>query len=215
MTLGVGPLTSRGFQDLTNVSRETMMRLETYANLLKKWQRAINLVSNRTLDDLWRRHMLDSAQIWPFLAEGLDKKPGPIIDLGTGAGFPGMVLAIMGAGDIHLMDSDSRKCAFLREVARETGTSVTIHQGRFDEIVPFEAKIVVSRACAPLDVLLRYAGPYLGPETTCLFLKGEQINTELTTAKKHWRIRETLIPSVSDSRGVVLKLEGISHGTAG
>ena len=113
---GPEPLAAAGFAAAINVSRETIERLERYAALLIKWNKTVNLVGRSTIADLWRRHMLDSAQLFPYLP----KSAGRLVDFGSGAGFPGLVLAIMGAPDVHLVEANARKCAFLREAARVT-----------------------------------------------------------------------------------------------
>jgi 16S rRNA (guanine527-N7)-methyltransferase len=132
-----------------------------------------------------------------------------MLDIGSGAGFPGMVLAIMGARNVELVESDERKCLFLREVSRETSTDVTVTNERIEKLSPKTVDVLTSRACAPLDVLLGYARPYLGPSTICLFPKGRTVQDELTTAQKRWNIRYTLHQSVSDSAARIVRLEGI------
>lgn len=194
------------FQRQIDVSRETFERLECYERLLLKWQRAINLVSRRSLEDVWVRHFLDSAQIFHLIP----RTSSSLLDIGSGAGFPGLVLAILGVRNVHLVESDQRKCAFLREVSRETSTNVTIWNTRIEEIATQYYDVVTARGCAPLDVLLKYARPYLGPDSVAIFPKGRSVQEELTTAKKRWIMRYTLVPSVSDSAGMLVKLEGIS-----
>ncbi|HEY4134762.1 MAG TPA: 16S rRNA (guanine(527)-N(7))-methyltransferase RsmG [Alphaproteobacteria bacterium] len=210
-------LTPEIFAKFVNVSRETLTRLETYAALLVKWQAAINLVGRDTLPDLWRRHMLDSAQ----LAEGIapakpDGAPLTILDLGSGAGFPGLVLAIMGADQgrrwsVHLAESDARKCAFLATVARETGVEVKIHTARIEKLTPFAADIVTARALASLDALLAYAAPFLTPDSECLFLKGATAEDELTLARKSWNMAIERQPSRSGPAGSMLRIREISR----
>ena len=172
------PLTPECFREATGVSRETLADLERYVALLRKWQPAINLVGARTLDDVWRRHMLDSAQL-AGLASG-----GRWIDLGSGAGFPGMVLAIMGVGTVHLAESDQRKAAFLSAVANETGAKAVIRLGRIEAMGPEIFDVVTARALAPLTDLLRQAQHFVGQNTVCLFPKGQDIDAELTEAAK-------------------------------
>jgi 16S rRNA (guanine527-N7)-methyltransferase len=208
-------MTAEEFAAATGVSRETLAKLETYATLLRSWQKAINLVGPGTVSDLWRRHMLDSAQLLQYLPP----EPGPqtriIADLGSGAGFPGLVLAIFGAGRVHLIESDRRKCAFLAEVARVTGTEVAIHSARAEEIardLPFgRADVVTARALAALTKLLALAVPILKPGGVCLFLKGEYVDEELTAATKEWNMRVERWPSTTAESGVVLRVGGISR----
>jgi 16S rRNA (guanine527-N7)-methyltransferase len=194
-----------------------MARLEIYAALLAKWQPAINLVGRETLPDLWSRHMLDSAQLAEYMpATGSDGAALTIVDLGSGAGFPGLVLAIMAndAGrrwQIHLVESDARKCAFLSTVARETKTDVKIHTARIEKLAPFPADIVTARALAPLDSLLDYADPFLMPSSHCLFLKGATAADELTAAAKSWKMAVEQLPSRSGPAGNLLRIRDISR----
>lgn len=203
------PLSSAEFQRLTGVSRETLGWLKRYRESLLRWQTAVNLVGPATLQDVWRRHFLDSAQLWAYLPSAAAR----IVDLGSGAGFPGLVLAILGAGDVHLIESNRRKAAFLREVARRTDTVVTIHGARIDSVPPLGADVVTARGCAPLDRLLDLAVPHLADHGFCVFLKGRGVDAELTEAKKRWNMRIGRFPSCSERSGVVLKLEAISRET--
>jgi 16S rRNA (guanine527-N7)-methyltransferase len=207
-------LTPDAFQDLTGVSRETLERLRVYLRLLKKWQGTINLVSSGSLEDAWRRHMLDSAQLARYIPScggpSCGGKGAPVIvDIGSGAGFPGLVLAIMGAGVVHLVESNRRKCAFLATVARETDTEVTIQPLRVEALAPFAADIVTARSLAPLDKLLAFAEPFVAREGKCLFLKGKKADEELTKAKRKWNMRVERFASDSDSSGCVLRLRHI------
>jgi 16S rRNA (guanine527-N7)-methyltransferase len=192
------------FQAETGVSRETLARLEVYAELLRKWTRAINLVGPTTLPDLWRRHMLDSAQLLPLLPAGRPR----IADLGSGAGFPGLVLAICGAGEVHLIESDQKKATFLRQVARETETDVTVHMARIESVEPLQADVVTARALAPLAELLAYARPLLAPGGRCLFLKGQGVEAELTALPREVQTAIERVPSRTDSAACVIRLEG-------
>jgi 16S rRNA (guanine527-N7)-methyltransferase len=194
-----------------------MARLEIYAALLAKWQPAINLVGRDTLPDLWNRHMLDSAQLAEHIpASRSDGAPLVIADLGSGAGFPGLVLAIMASDEgrrwqIHLVESDARKCAFLSTVARETKTDVKIHTARIEKLAAFPADIVTARALAPLDSLLDYADPFLMPTSHCLFLKGGAAADELTAASKSWKMTVEQLPSRSGPAGNLLRIRDISR----
>ncbi|MBT5947986.1 MAG: 16S rRNA (guanine(527)-N(7))-methyltransferase RsmG, partial [Nitrospinaceae bacterium] len=195
------------------VSRETLGRLEAYGSLLKKWQAKINLIGPATLPNLWGRHFLDSAQIAPLIkerfADSLETTPLVHVDLGSGAGFPGLVLAILGTEqglnlDVHLIESDQRKCAFLREAARITDTQVTLHEARIDAVTPFPADIVTARALAPLDKLLGYAARFWSPETEAIFLKGQDVDKELMQATKSWSMVTSKLTSRTESTGTVL-----------
>jgi 16S rRNA (guanine527-N7)-methyltransferase len=190
-----------------NVSRETLARLQRYAELLEKWNRRINLVGRGTIPDLWRRHMLDSAQLMSLIPENART----LVDLGSGAGFPGLVLAICGVPDVHLIEADQKKSVFLGEVARATGVSVTIHNARIEEIESFQADIVTARALAPLPKLLDMALPFIQKHSILLFLKGQTADKELTQVAKEWNMRVDRIPSQTDPEGTILRLEAISR----
>jgi 16S rRNA (guanine527-N7)-methyltransferase len=190
------------FVAATGVSRETLARLSDYAALLVKWQTRINLVSATTIDDLWRRHMLDSAQLLPLLPPGAKS----LIDLGSGAGFPGLVLSILGIPEVHLIESDQRKCVFLAEAARAAGTTPVIHNKRIESVEDLNASMVTARACAPLDQLLIYAQKFLWHDGKALFLKGAAVEEELTAARENWQMEVERFPSASDPKGCVLRI---------
>ncbi|MGE0719547.1 MAG: 16S rRNA (guanine(527)-N(7))-methyltransferase RsmG, partial [Alphaproteobacteria bacterium] len=180
-------------------------RLSAYLDLLARWNPRINLVAAPTLRDPWRRHVLDSAQLLPDVSQ----RQGALADLGTGAGFPGLVLAILGRADVILIESDQRKCAFLREVARLAGVAVDIRNGRMEAIPPAGAAIVTARACAPLATLLGYAERHLAPGGVAIFLKGRNMASELADAGESWRFAEMRRPSLADAEGWVIRLEDI------
>ena len=192
---------------LAGVSRETRERLNIYADLLRKWQRSINLVGPRTINDLWNRHFTDSAQLLPLIPP----TSRVLVDFGSGAGFPGLVLAILGVAEVHLIESDQRKSTFLREVARATGTPVTIHAKRIEEVAPFPADVVSARALAPLGDLLGFAAPFLHPDSLCLFPKGQMAEDELTAASKNWNINVDRIQSVTDPSATILRISQVSR----
>lgn len=199
-------LTRQQVLDRLDVSRETSAKLDLYADLLIKWQTRINLVAPNTLGDLWHRHILDSAQLHRLLP------PNPLlVDLGSGAGFPGLVLGILGVRELHLVESDARKIAFLREVARLTDTPVTLHNKRIETIGPLAADVVTARALAPLPLLLRYAAPLLGDRGIGLFLKGENAAAELAEAERDWQMRTELLPSLTHQDARILRVEQIRH----
>jgi 16S rRNA (guanine527-N7)-methyltransferase len=200
-----GLLTAEQFRAQTDVSRETLQRLQAYADLLVAWNPRINLVGPRTLDDLWRRHILDSAQLWPFVPA----QARTLVDLGSGAGLPGLILAILGVAEVHLIESDGRKCAFLREAARITGTTIVLHPRRFEEVRDLRADVVTARACAALPKLLDHAERFIDRHSILLFLKGQNLAEELTEARKVWNMREMLHPSASDPSGTILRLEEV------
>ena len=204
MTAPLGP---EGFAELVPVSRETLARLEAYAELLTRWSARINLVGRDTLPNLWRRHILDSGQLHRFIPRSAQNT----IDLGSGAGLPGLVLAILGMPGVELVEADSRKAAFLQEAARVTEAAVTIRPCRIQAVPPHSLDIVTARACAPLHRLLDLAAPFLAPSTICLFLKGERFDEELTLARKAWKMDASVEQSLSDRRGVVLRLQQVAR----
>lgn len=200
------------------VSRETMSRLQTYESLLRKWQNSINLVANSTLGDVWRRHFQDSAQLAAMAPETATRW----LDLGSGGGFPGLVVAILlrdrPGFSMHLVESDQRKCIFLREAARLTGAPVTVHACRIEDFRPAEGwqpDVISARALAPLEKLLQWASPFWGKATIGLFLKGQGAPDELTQAAKKWIFDHEAIASQSDPSGTVLKLWGLHHADPG
>ncbi len=196
------------FRDAFDVSRETMDRFDTYETLLKKWNPKINLVSRATLDHIWQRHFMDSAQIF--------RQTGPAqetwLDFGTGAGFPGLVVAVL-AGEkrpalrVTLVESDQRKAAFLLSVARALALDVEVITSRIEALPPRRADVISARAVAPLDQLLHWAAPHAHKSTVLLFPKGNSYESELTAAQKHWHIEAKAIPSVTDSSSVILRIE--------
>ena len=199
-----------GFADATGVSRETLARLEAYAALLVRWSGRINLVAASTLDALWRRHFLDSAQLLPFVPPDARN----LIDLGSGAGFPGLVLAIMGVPGVELVEADARKCAFLREAARVATAPVVIHNARIDSLPPRVVDVVTARGVAPLARLLPWAERLIGRETVCLFPKGGQAGQEVVAARQSWNMDVESHDSCTDPRGVILCLRRVSRRDA-
>jgi 16S rRNA (guanine527-N7)-methyltransferase len=201
------PLDSEAFAALSGVSRETLVRLEAYAELLVRWSARINLVGANTLGDFWRRHFLDSAQLFAHLPEGTRN----LIDLGSGAGFPGLVLSISGVPEVELVEADARKCAFLREAARVAAAPALIRNSRIEAMPPHIVDVVTARGCAPLDRLLVLAQPFIGPDTVCLFPKGERAREELTAASQAWTMDATFHESRTDRRGVILCLRRVAR----
>jgi len=171
---------------------------------MERWQNRINLVGRSTLNDPWRRHILDSAQLAPLLE-------GPmVVDLGAGAGLPGLVLAILKPElTVHLIESDARKCAFLREAARATAAEVKIHHSRIESLPPFAADTVVARALAPLSQLLEWAARFT--PRVYLFPKGKDAELELTESTKKWRFTVEHIPSRTDPQATILRLREVEH----
>ncbi len=186
-----------------HVSRGTFEKLKIYEQLLLKWQEKINLVANSTLDDLWNRHFLDSFQLLGQLPKDVSRETW--LDLGSGAGFPGLVLAICSLANIHLIESDQRKCAFLRDVSRETSAQVMIHNQRI-ESVNLKADVISSRAFADLAKTLAISEHLRGEKTQYLLLKPLDMALELTEATKYWYFQHELTPSQSDPRGAILRI---------
>ena len=215
-------MTPEEFAEATDVSRETLAQLVVYKELLEKWQQHKNLIGPATLPDVWNRHFFDSAQLYPLIPPALRSRGLPVVyDLGSGAGFPGLVLAIMASGDgkpldMHLVESDKGKAAFLAEVARATGQArgVTIHADRVANLprdrLP-KADIVTARALAPLPDLLKLAKPLLAPHGICLFLKGAKAGDELTQAGKHWKMQTERIVSRTDPSGTILRISDLAR----
>jgi 16S rRNA (guanine527-N7)-methyltransferase len=204
------PLGAGGFTKLTGVSRETLVKLVLYVDLLETWNRRINLIGRDTMGDVWRRHLLDSAQLWPLLPP----HTRVLVDLGSGAGLPGLILAILGVPEVHLIEADGKKAVFLREAIRITGAPAVVHAERLDRVKPVTADVVTARALAPLAELLAMSERFRGPRTVCLFLKGRSVEAELTEAGKGWKMRLTRTPSRSDPSGSVLRLEAIAREPA-
>ena len=189
-----------------NVSRESQDRLQRYVNVLLHWQNHINLIGPSTVAAVWQRHILDSLQLLPLLPAGTKT----IAELGSGAGIPGLVLAIAAKLEAHLYESNGKKAAFLRQAARQAGAAAHVHAVRLESLkgqrdLP-KADVVVARALAPLPVLLDYAEPFLSRGAVALFHKGQDVDAELTEATKCWRIKFLRHPSLCDSRGVILEI---------
>ena len=194
-----------------DVSRESQARLHLYADLLRKWQARINLVGGDTIPFLWERHIADSLQLRTYIGKG----EKTVIDLGSGAGLPGLVLALAYPEyRVTLIETNGKKAAFLKEVARRSEISVQIIQGRAEHVdsEPFRSAdpIITSRAVAPLHRLLGLAAPFL-KTGRALFHKGQDAGAELTEAMKSWRIVYIRHPSVIDSRGVILEILKVWH----
>ncbi|MEH6474389.1 MAG: 16S rRNA (guanine(527)-N(7))-methyltransferase RsmG [Sneathiella sp.] len=200
-------MTEQEFQKLTGVSRETLEKFSTYVALLTKWQKAINLVSNKSLPDVWERHVLDSYQILKHAPA--DK--GVWIDMGSGAGFPALIVAMVSDFDVHVIESDHRKCQFMREVSRETSTPITIHTKRIDAVEPFPATVISARALASLEKLLEYSEDFTTDETVFLYLKGQDVDAELTQAAKCWSMSSIKHQSLSSNEGSVLELRNVTR----
>lgn len=194
------------------VSRESRDRLSRYVDVLLAWQRRINLIGPSTIGLIWQRHILDAAQ----LLAHLPIETQTIADLGSGAGVPGLVLALAGDFEAHLFESNGRKAAFLREAVRQTKARAQVHNIRLETLchetqVP-KVQVVVARALAPLPLLLDYSEPFLARGAIALFHKGQDVEAELTEATKYWKLKHKVIPSLCDSRGVILEIKEAVRG---
>ncbi len=189
------------FAARTGVSRETLARLKAYADLLADWNARHNLVAKSTLPDLWHRHMWDSAQLLPLIPPAAHT----LADLGSGAGFPGLVLAAMRPGlQVTLHEATSKKCAFLQAAADGMGVKVEISNARLEDLARQAFEVVTARALAPLPLLLGYAHRFTGPNTVCLFLKGQNVGLELTEASKYWSMKASQVQSQTDPTAAIV-----------
>ncbi|HEY2032247.1 MAG TPA: 16S rRNA (guanine(527)-N(7))-methyltransferase RsmG [Rhizomicrobium sp.] len=202
------------FAQAANVSRETLARLKAYVELLGEWNARHNLVSKNSLEDVWRRHVWDSAQLIAFIPNSTNS----LVDLGSGAGFPGLVLAAMlrerpGFKTV-LYESIAKKCVFLQAAAERMQLNVEVRNARMEEarLEPFD--LVTARACAPLTRLLGYARPFQGPNTVGLFLKGQNVEAELTEVRTSWKLDVVRHESLTDPSGVILEIRDIEHVAA-
>jgi len=186
--------------------------LQIFADLLKKWQNVQNLVSRETLPDLWTRHMRDSLQLLRYFPV----QQGVVLDLGSGGGFPAIPLAIALKGSdwkFHLVDSNKRKCSFLRTVSRELALNITVHDGRIEKLDPRvigSVSIITARATAPLVRLLDLCLPFWSEKTCALLHKGRECGEELTQAGAVWRFDVLCLPSETDPAGVIVKIDQLS-----
>lgn len=206
-------MTADEFARRRPVSRETLERLKIYHGLLCQWNPAINLVAPASLASAWDRHFLDSAQIFDLCAKDT---AGLWLDLGSGGGFPGLVVAILAAEEnaaIHvtLVEADQRKAAFLRNAARETGIAVRVIAERIEAVEPLGATVVSARALAPMGELLAYAERHLAAGGVAILPKGARWSDELARALEKWRFAYEKHPSTTDPDAVVLKIGEIAR----
>ncbi|MHA3979683.1 16S rRNA (guanine(527)-N(7))-methyltransferase RsmG [Halovulum sp. GXIMD14794] len=190
-----------------NVSRETCDRLAAYVALLTKWTRKINLISQNTVDEVWTRHILDSAQLWAHAPA----KGTKWLDIGTGGGLPGLVIAILSKElrpdlEVILLESDQRKGAFLLTAVRELSLNARVVSDRIESAPPQGADIISARALAPLVKLLEFAERHAAPGAVCLFPKGRTHAEELTEAKRFWHVSAKAVPSLTDPASVLLEI---------
>lgn len=196
-----------------SVSRETISRLKTYEKLLKQWQKTINLVGAGTLEQTWSRHFADSAQLLDLAPLSTNRW----VDLGSGAGFPGLVLAILLAeregAHVALVESDTRKAAFLGEVARQTGVPVDIYPERIEkaatQYMVGQVDAITARGLAPMPRLLELVAPYFSGSTVGLFLKGREAKAELDAANQEWELLTEQCPSQTDKEGQIILVRAL------
>ena len=193
-----------------DVSRETFEKLEAFAELVRKWNPRINLVSKSSLGDLWTRHIVDSVQVFKF-AEG----SGVWVDLGSGGGFPGIVVSILNQEERHfdvtLVESDQRKCAFLRTAIRELKLEASVKNERIEEIKSLNADVLSARALADLTKLLGFTELHLKPEGTALFPKGQSWQREDAEARRNWTYGLESVPSQTNPEAAILKIKDIAR----
>ena len=193
------------------VSRESWVRVEQFVALLLQWQARINLISPGSIPHIWERHVLDSLQLLPLLPPGSNS----FADLGSVSGFPALPLAIASGHTVHLYESNLKKAAFLREALRVTGCRGEVHPERLTGEAPAKGyprvDLVTARALASLAELIDLAHPFMENGAQALFLKGQDVDRELTEAQKYWRIQYTKHPSLTDSLGVILAVQEVKR----
>lgn len=191
------------------VSRETIEKLKIYQRLLEKWQQKINLIASSTLPQAWQRHFEDSLQLLNYFPKPASGTFQNLIDLGSGAGFPGLVLAIACPHTLKvtLVESNFKKCVFLENVSRETFSPVNIIKGRIENLpAVLKFDVITARGLAPLDRLLDYAEPLIKETSVCLFLKGKEVDKEIAESEKKWKFDLALFQSLTDSSARILKI---------
>ena len=195
------------FNDLIPVSYETYEKLCLFHEILVKWQKRINLISQNSIHEIWTRHILDSVQIKNHIGAFSCE----ILDIGSGAGFPGIILSIVGFENITLIESDTKKSIFLKEAIRVIGSKASVINDRVENLHDKKYDVITSRAVADLDQLIALSHPHLKENGYCLFPKGRNYTMELEKAKKHWDVSCEINPSIIDKQGVILKIFSISE----
>jgi 16S rRNA (guanine527-N7)-methyltransferase len=184
------------------LTSDPTVRLRKFADLLLRWNATLNLIAAKDVEVLWDRHIADSLQLVPLMPAGIDRA----IDLGTGGGFPGLVLAIVTGVPFDLIESDRRKASFLRTAVLETGAPATVHACRIEDAPVPPARLVTARALAPLPRLLPLAARFLTADGVCLLLKGAKVEDELAAAERDWTMTIGRVPSETSADGVVLRI---------
>ncbi len=188
-----------------NVSRETLDGLHLFVDLLRRWNERINLIAPADIPAIWQRHVADSLQLIPLIPAGTTRA----IDLGSGAGFPGLILSIATGIRFHLVESDQRKAAFLREAARLTAAPATVHCARAEQIALPPAPLVTARALAPLPRLLDLVAPFLASDGVALLPKGARAQAELTEAAAGWQMQVDQVPSRTGPDATILQIRNL------
>jgi 16S rRNA (guanine527-N7)-methyltransferase len=181
------------YSERFSVSRETIERFDGYIELLRRWNFSVNLVSGKTLEFVWIRHVWDCVQLYEHLNPNL-----LLTDFGSGAGLPGMILSIMGVKEVRLIESDSRKAAFLMEASQYSSNKITVYNHRIDELTPWKSPYIVARGFAPLSVILDYGESFATRETKYVLLKGKNVDKEIVQARVFWEFDCESYPSITD-----------------
>ncbi|MEO1028267.1 MAG: 16S rRNA (guanine(527)-N(7))-methyltransferase RsmG [Pseudomonadota bacterium] len=205
----MGGLTNRDdVIDAFNVSRETLERLDAVIATLDDWRQRVNLIGPREWPVIWSRHVADSLQLQPLVGT-----PNSLVDLGSGAGFPGLVLScVLGpSAKVTLVESAGKKCAFLRAAAKSAGLNVSVLHTRIETAPHLEADVVTARALSALPKLLEYAAPWTENSAVCVFPKGESVDDELTEARRTWNFTVEVTPSRTSPSGRILKLSEVQR----
>ncbi|MFA4995158.1 MAG: 16S rRNA (guanine(527)-N(7))-methyltransferase RsmG [Bdellovibrionales bacterium] len=194
------------------VTRETIHRLTVYQEMLNSWNTRMNLVAESTLPHVWTRHFLDSAQLMPYIPE----EATTLADMGSGAGFPGLVLAVLAKEknnpmEVHAIESTGKKADFLQAVAEALELNVVVRRERVEDIKNFKADVICARALRALPELLKYTNKLIHKDSCCLFLKGKSLIEELTQAKKYWTFSSKTYPSKSDDSGNILVIRNLQY----
>jgi 16S rRNA (guanine527-N7)-methyltransferase len=192
-------------KNFCDLQKSSIINLEDFVLLLLKENQNYNLIGKSTIEDIWNRHILDSAQLLKYI----DNKNLKCADFGTGSGFPGIILSMLGLKEIHLIEKSFRKCEFLRKAKLLSPNRVFVYQAKLEELKAIEFDVICSRALAPLDELMSYGNLFLRKNGYCLFLKGKKLEDEIGLAKKDWKFDYEIFPSLSSEEGKIIKIYNI------
>lgn len=187
-------------EEFCPLNDEIIAKLEDFVKKLLNYNQKYNLIGQSTIPDIWNRHILDSAQLIKFIPD----KSLKIVDIGSGAGLPAIILSILGVKEIHLIEKSFRKCEFLEDVKNISGNKVVIHQKKVEEMVPIKFDIITSRAFAPLDKILKITKNLIHPDSIAIFPKGKNFINELNLAKENNKFTAQIFPSLTSSEGNIL-----------